>query len=168
MQAVSLTSALAIYAAVLSTVVFLWNLWGSRPRVRVRLAFGLQDGKVGVHASIQNVSGHDIHLAAASILYQDRQASLRERIRDMWVYRRLPRRVGWVHTRLSNYGLTDGFPLVLVARDAHHVFIPEDVLRQLFRGAASQKVVVSVQDKLWNDVYSQAFTYSLPRVKVDR
>lgn len=62
-----ITDYLAIYAAVLSTLVFAWNVAQSRPRFRVDLVHGLEtlNGKTedGVYIIVRNVSNHDIHLA---------------------------------------------------------------------------------------------------------
>lgn len=66
------TDYLAIYAAILSTSVFLWNILQSRPRVVVDLLPGLDDSaakpRTGVYVVIRNVSSHDVYLAGIDIL----------------------------------------------------------------------------------------------------
>jgi hypothetical protein len=158
------TDWLAIYGAVLSTVVFIWNAFQSRPRLKVIVVFGLENGVVGAHVSVQNRSPYTIHLSNISILYRYRRASLKEWLSHAWEYKRIPRRLGWVSSSLSNYEVSDGCPVTLEARNAHHVLVPETALETIFAKSPERKIIAVAQDKIWNNVYSNVFEYSKPRV----
>lgn len=70
----TLTDWLAVYAAVLSTAIFAWDVVIARPRLRVRLLPGITaEGDFGVHISIQNTSAHAIRLASLSVLLPNRK-----------------------------------------------------------------------------------------------
>lgn len=162
------TEWLAIYAAALSTIVFSWNVFQSRPRLKVMIVFGIEELVVGAHISVQNRSPHTIHLSNISILYRDRKPTWKEWLSHAWEFKRLPRRLGWVHSSLSNYKIADGCPVALEARNSHHVLVPEDTLERIFERTAERKIIAVVQDKIWNSVYSNVFEYSKPRVSVTR
>jgi hypothetical protein len=103
--------------------VFVWNVFQSKPKIKVDLIFGL-DGKgdklrSGVYIFARNLSSHDVHLANFSILYPYRDVGLKERLIHVWKYKHMPRRIGWVTSSLSNYSIEDGCPICLEA--ASHI-----------------------------------------------
>jgi len=156
----NLTDYLAIYAAVLSTVVFLWNLASARPKVRVMVIPGVHEEKgVGAYIFVQNTSAHTVHLSSLSLLYPYTHTTLKEWLSHILRYRRWPQNVGWVHTRLKEYGIADGLPLALEARKAHEVFIPQEKLDFLLQDAARREIRAGVQDELWRDTYSKPFKF---------
>lgn len=159
-----MTDYLAIYAAVLSTFVFLWNIAQSRPRIKVDLLFSIDDAggkpEPGASVIVRNHSSHDVHLATIRILYPYRHVTLKERLGHLWRYRRWPSRVGWVHSSLSNYDVESGCPLCLEARRAHRVFIPNTKLKEMLSDATESSLIACVQDQLWNDFYSRKFKWS--------
>ena len=161
------TDYLAIYAAVLSTLVFFWNVLQSRPRVRVDLVHGLEGTgdavRSGIYIFVRNLSSHDVHLTNIDILYPYRIADLQERLAHLWRFRRLPRTVGWVHSSLSNYSLESGCPVCLEARTSHKVFIPQPVLEEMLSKATDRTLMAGAHDQLWNTVYSRKFKCSGPR-----
>lgn len=167
MEALKITDYLAIYAAILSSVVFLWNVIQSSPRFKVDLLFGVDtvEGmtKSGVSVVIRNTSSHDIHLAAIGILYPYRRVSTKERLLHLWRYKRWPHRAGWCQTNLSNYSIRDGCPMCLEARKSHHVLVPKEVVEKILSDAAQGNFIATVQDQLWNNVYSRPFKWSLPK-----
>lgn len=160
------TDWLAIYAAILSTTVFAWNVLQSRPRLKVLIVFGIDEQTVGAHVSVQNRSPHTVHLSNISLLFRDRQPTWKEWLRHAWRFRRVPRRLGWVSSSLSNYGIPDGCPIALEARKSHHVMIPESTLEEISRRSGSSLLVAVVQDELWNDVHSNVYQHSFPEVEV--
>jgi len=159
------TELLAIYAAILSTVVFAWNVFQSRPRLKVLIVFGIEGQVIGAHISVQNRSPHTVHLSNISLLYRDRQPTWREWLRHAWDFRRIPRRLGWVHSSLSNYAIPDGCPVALDARNSHHVLVPEQTLQEIFRRTGNNLLIAVVQDKLWSSVYSNVYEHSFPDVQ---
>lgn len=165
-MSMKVTDWLAIYGAVLSTLIFAWNAFHSRPRLKVVTVFGMEDGLHGAHISVQNRSPHTVHLSSISILYRYRETSLKEWLSNAWEYKRIPRRLGWVYSHLSNHSVEDGCPLALEARNSHHVLIPDAVLESIFRDALERKIIAVVQDKIWNNVYSNALVYAKPPVSI--
>lgn len=160
------TEWLAVYAATLSTIVFAWNVFQSRPRLKVMIVFGIEGVVVGAHISVQNRSSQTIHLSNIAILYRHRKPTWKEWLSHAWKFKRFPRRLGWVHSSLSNYEIPDGCPVALEARNSHHVLVPEETLESIFQRIAERKIMAVVQDKIWNNVYSNVFEYSVPRVSV--
>jgi hypothetical protein len=162
-----ITDYLAIYAAILSSVVFLWNVLQSRPRFKVDLLFGVDtvEGVTtsGVSIVVRNTSSHDIHLAAIGLLYPYTKVGIKERLLHLWRYKRWPRRVGWCHTGLSNYSIKDGCPMCLEARKSHHVLVPKEIVERVLSEATGDKLIATVQDQLWNNIYSRPFTWSRPK-----
>lgn len=167
MEALKITDYLAIYAAILSSVVFLWNVLQSRPRFKVDLLFGIDtvEGVTtsGVSIVVRNTSSHDIHLAAIGLLYPYTRVGAKEKLLHLWRYKRWPRRVGWCQTSLSNYSIKDGCPMCLEARKSHHVLVPKEVIEKILAEAMRDRLIATVQDQLWNNVYSRPFQWSLPK-----
>ena len=152
-----LTEYLAIYAAFLSTFIFVWNIFQARSRVRLRIVVGVDNAVIGVYVFIQNTSLHAVHLAGLTMLYPLVNTSLWGKVNHLLKYRQYPTNVGWVHTSLSYYGVADGFPLTLEARSSHKLFISDLVLKQLLQQSLRPAVRAKVQDALWRNTYSQTF-----------
>lgn len=161
-----ITDYLAIYAATLSSLIFVWNVLQSRPRIKVDLIFGIEgEGdnlKSGVYIVIRNLSSHDVHLSSISILYPYKDIGLKEQFAHAWRFKRIPRRLGWVSSSLSYYSVQSGCPVCLGARKSHQVLITEPVLEEILAKAIHRSLKACVQDQLWNNVYSSAFKYPLP------
>jgi len=162
----TLTDILAAYGALLSTIISLWEVGRARPRIRPRMIAGVRyvNGELtsGAHLSIQNVSNHAVHLAHVALLYRHRRAGVVERIRHTLRFRTWPRHVGWVHSSLANFGLTDRCPVALEPRRSHDVFIPDAALRCLLGAAVGPHIRAIVQDELWNNSYSNRLTIDWP------
>ena len=160
-----LTDFLAIYASVLSSAVFAWNVLQSRARLKVVVVYGIEKGAgIGAHVSIQNRSSHTVHLSGVQVLHRYRRVTWKERLSHVWRFKNSPRTVGWVHSSLSNHSIEDGCPLALEARNAHHVFIPDVTLEKILSDSVDRKIMVLVQDRIWNRVYSNVFEYQRPKV----
>ncbi len=161
-----ITEWLAIYAALLSTIVFLWNVVRSKPKIKVRIIFGFDEKKGGgVYICTQNKSAHTVHLSSVSILYPYKTPVIKDKLSHLWEYKRLPKKIGWVHASLSYYDISHGCPVSLNARDAHEIFIPERALDEILRKASSRQIMANAQDKLWNNAYSNVFEYPLTEPK---
>jgi hypothetical protein len=163
-----ITDYLAVYAAILSSLVFVWNVTQSRPRLKVDLAFALEDVhgelKPGIYVVIRNMSSQDVHLANVSILYPYQQAGIKSKIAHIWRYKRVPSNLGWVHSSLSNYSLDSGCPMCLEARKSHKIFIAKTMLEGVWTEALHESVRACVQDQLWNNIYSKSFKFSTPKL----
>jgi hypothetical protein len=155
---------LAIYAAGLSTVVFIWNVARTIPRVKVKIVFGTEkvdEGYLsGVYIFVQNPSPHTVHLATIHILYPYKKNGMKERIGHLLRFKRLPWHVDWVHSSLSNYGLVDGCPLSLEAGKSHNVFVPQQILDKILADSERREIKAVVQDQLWRNKYSRKFKVS--------
>jgi hypothetical protein len=165
------TDYLAVYAAALSTLVFLWNVSQSRPRFRIDLIFGIdtkdQLTESGVYIIVRNVSNHDIHLANIGFLYKSRSPTLKERATHVWRFRRLPRRLGWVHSSLSFYNVPNGCPVTIEARKSHRVFLPSSAVKSMIADASAPLLIASAQDELWSEAYTRPFDCSFVRRKAE-
>lgn len=161
-----ITDYLAIYAAILSTFVFTWNVVQSRPRIKVDLIFGVEGSgealKSGIYVFVRNLSAHDVHLSNIDILYPYKVSTLRERLAHTWRFKSLPRRLGWVHSSLSNYSLKSGCPVCLEARKSHKVLIPQATVETILAEATDRVLMACVQDQLWNNIYSRKFRCPAP------
>lgn len=162
-----ITEYLAIYAAVLSTLVFLWNVLQSKPKIKVDLIFGIEGQgdqlRSGAYIFVRNLSSHDVHLSNFSILYPYRKAGLKERLVHLWKYKRMPKRIGWVTSSLSNYSIEDGCPIRLAARKSYSVFIPDTSIEAMLTDATHRSLMGCVQDQLWQNTYSREFKYPKPK-----
>lgn len=123
------TEILAIYAALLSTIVFVWNIIRATPRIKVEVIFGTDkiDGEYvsGAYISVKNPSPHTVHLSNVSILYPYKKKKIFELVTHALKYRRLPLSLGWVHSSLSNYEIEDGCPLALESGKSHGILVSE-------------------------------------------
>lgn len=160
------TDYLAIYGAGLSTAVAVWNVLRARSKIRVLLTFAVEKTngvtQHGMGISVQNPSAHTAHISNVSFLYPYRKSTLRDLWKHIIRFKRLPRNEGWCHTSLSNYDLEDGCPVSIESGKSHWIFVPDEVLKKLFKDAISRRVKVVVQDALWRDKYSKAFEYPEP------
>lgn len=160
-----LTKYLAIYAALLSTAVFAWNVSRARPKIRVKLIFAVEqvEGEYvrGVSVAVQNPSPHTVHLTNISLLYPWRRPTIKDYLEHIFRFRRWPSRIGWVHTSLSNYDIEDGCPVTLEPGTSHSVLVPEDKLEKLLEDATKRRFMAVVQDALWRNKYSPTFEYPI-------
>ncbi|WLD97115.1 hypothetical protein PX860_01065 [Agrobacterium leguminum] len=160
----SLTEILAVYAALLSTAVFFWNIFQSRGKVRVKILFGIDkvngDYVSGLSVAIQNPSSKPVRIVGISLLYPYRRVGVRERILDIFKYRRIPRYVGWCYSSLENFEVDDKCPVTIEPGDSHHVLIPQANLDRGLKDAISRHVIATVQDALWRNTASNTFIRS--------
>ena len=152
---------LAIYAACLSTIVFIWNVSRTIPRIKVRLTFGMDeiDGeyKHGVYVSVQNPSSKVVHLSNILILYPYKNTIFFDLIRHAFKYRRIPFNESWVPSSLSLYGFDDKLPVSLDPGKSHNFLIPQDVVDEILKNSVRHELKAVVQDQLWRNRYSRTF-----------
>ena len=157
------TEYLAIYAACLSSIVFLWNIRRATSRVRIELLFALEeiDGKsvAGISVIIRNPSAQTVHLANVSPLVPSKSGkpNLLEKLQHIVKYRRFPSGLGWVHTNFGCFDIDDGCPLSLEPGRAHRIFLPEEKVKEILEESERKELRAVVQDELWRDKYSKAF-----------
>lgn len=159
-----LTDYLAVYGAALSTLVFVWNARRASPQVRVRVVYThgmVVDGELknGVGIFIQNPSASTAHVTAVSFVYPLMNASLFQRIGHLVKYRRSPRRMGWCHSSLQNFGLNVGLPTSIEPAKSHLIFVPGEVIEKLLLNSERRRFIIQVQDALWRNKYSKPFHY---------
>lgn len=158
-----ITDYLAIYAAILSTSVFIWNILNSKPRFKVDLSFSIDTINgvtlTGLSIIVRNISPHNIHLANIGVVYPYSKSNIKDKLKHFWRFKQWPRRIGWCHTDLILYSIKDNCPICLEARNSHHVFIPMDIVDQILSEAYQKTIIAFVQDQLWNNVYSKPFKW---------
>ena len=156
-----LTEFLALYGAVLSTVVFAWNALAARPKYRVRLAFAVEtkDGvtQSGLGVSVQNPSSRAVHITGMSFLYPISSPTWWDRTKHVARYRRLPTELGWCHCGLSLHGIEDGCPVTIQPGASHFIIIPRSDVDRALRDARRRVLKVTVQDALWRNRTSSVF-----------
>ena len=156
-----ITEFLAIYAAVLSTAVFIWKITTSRAKFAVTLTDGANKSgegfESGVFLSIQNPSPHTVHVNSVSLVYPYRKITLLEKIAHVFRYRRLDRYIGWVHHGLVFAGIETGLPVSIEPRQSHSIFIPENVIWNILNENGATVFAAVAQDALWRDKYSGVF-----------
>ena len=164
-----MTEVLAIYAACLSTVVFIWNITQSKPKIKVSIIFSIDTvegvNKSGISIFVQNRSSNKVHISSVSILYRYKKTSTKDLLGHLWKFKQIPRRIGWIHSRLSNYEINDGCPISLEGRSTHRIFVPEERLDEIFKDSTDRYIMAVAQDQLWNNRYSEKFHY--PKVTFD-
>ena len=158
------TDYLAIYAAILSTSVFLWNILQSRPRVVIDLLPGLDDSAAQTPGVVcMSLSGTSRRMTCiwlrstfSIITPMSDSAIASHTCEGFGVYRC---RLGWVHTSLSNLSVESGCPLRLEARKSHQVsFLTDETVERLLADSTDRRLMAHVQDQLWNSVYSRPLT----------
>lgn len=154
---------LAIYGAVLSTIIAVWEFFRARSAVRVALLPAVEtvDGEVqhGVGISIQNPSGQTVHLTNVSFLYPSSKVSLWRRLKNVVRLRRVLRTDGWCHAALSLHDVDDGCPVSIEPGNSHYVFVRDEALEKFLASARTRRLKVVVQDALWRNKYSKALDY---------
>ncbi|KAB2318290.1 hypothetical protein F8A86_15485 [Betaproteobacteria bacterium SCN1] len=156
-----ITDVLSIYAALLSTIVFAWNMRKAIPRYKVEIIFGTDkvDGKYvsGAYISVKNPSSHTVHLSNIAILYPFGKQDLLEKVKHIFKYRRLPLSVGWCSSSLSNYGIDDTCPRALEPGKSIGILVPDKILGTIFEDYEVREIKASVQGELWRNKYSRKF-----------
>lgn len=167
-----MTELVAIYAAILSTVVFFWSVRNSKPQFRVDLAIGIDtiDGKVvsGLHISLKNPSPRVVHITCVSITYKWQHTTWRDVVWDAIKHKRIPRNVGWIYSALENYDIDDSCPLELEPGKSHEVLIPEKIVDQILADALDRKIKASAQDQLWRERHSKAMEFPTAKSRDER
>lgn len=153
------TDWIAAYAALVSTIVFLWQLKQSRPQLKVLVVLGIEEDEVGAWISIHNLSSHELNLKGLAILYPWASVSFKRRLMGLLATRRWATRPGWVTKPLSVYEFA--IPESVGPYNSRDLFIPEDRLRTMIQDASEPKMVVKVQDAVWKDHYSNEFHFSV-------
>lgn len=158
-----ITEFLAIYAAFLSTLVFIWNISKATPKFKVDLMHGLEESDndyvAGLYIIVRNHSPHKIHLAGFDLLYQYEKGSMFRKLIHLFKYRNWSNSVGWVHCDPSSYGVDDNCPIELEAFQSHRVFIPERAVKEIIEKGINSKIKVKAQDQLSRNKYSKALAY---------
>lgn len=156
-----LTDYLAIYGALLSTATATWTTIRSLPKIRIKLVFAIEslEGKAhtGIGISIQNPSTHIAHITNVSILYPFERARIRDRVKQLFIYKRIPYNHGWCHGALSTFDIDDGCPVSIDPGKSHWVFLPYSAIEKVLTDALSPQIKIVVQDALWRNKYSKAF-----------
>lgn len=158
-----LTEYLAIYAAILSTIVFLWNIGNSRPRFSVQVVFsfeGTGSSKLGVCISIKNMSMQAVNIVSLSLLAPYKSVSLYERL-SYWIKYRRFKHIGWMHMPFAFNDINTKLPVTIQPYHAHNIFVPEEVIWRILEGYPSMNFAVAAQDALWRSRTSKLYVMHL-------
>lgn len=158
-----ITDYTSLYAALLSTFLFAWQIKNSRAKVKVNLILGASEvGEIGVYLFVRNISNYEVHINSVSLLYPYERLTFFKKIKRIIRYRhfRNCKYSGWVHTDLVFKGIATGLPISIQPRKSHEIFIPKDNIKKSFSKNYPSVIVASCQDALWNDEYSEVFDIS--------
>ncbi|MEZ6029250.1 MAG: hypothetical protein R3C46_05820 [Hyphomonadaceae bacterium] len=162
------TEWIAVYAAILSTLTFLWNLNVSRSKVKVSILPGLDkpdaEGKerFGVYVAVRNPSNHTVHITSIGIVHNYRPVSLVETVLHSLEFRRWNRYTLWVHTSEPFENIETGAPVSIEPRSSHVFFVPEEAIKRMVENEphSTGRFAAVAQDALWRNKYSRP--YKLP------
>ena len=158
------TDYVAIYGAILSTSVFLWNLRNATSRMKVSIVPGVngsgEEMRSGVYISIKNPSPHTIHVTSATLLCPMRRTTFWDTIKYSFKYRRLFLYPNWVHTHLSLLKIETSLPKSIEARNSHMIFISDEKINEVLNRENTSSLAACVQDALWRSKYSKPYLHS--------
>jgi hypothetical protein len=157
----TLTAGLAIYGAVLSTLVFVWNVLRAGGRLRVSLIFGIEtpadSGVVsGLYITIANHSGAPVYVTYAGILWPHRKVTVWHRLAHLARYHNGWRTVGWVHSDTPK-GVDTALPTIVEPGQAHKVFLPHEAFATGLGGWRCDRLRAYAQDALGRNFYSRTY-----------
>ncbi|WP_072055736.1 hypothetical protein [Aliivibrio fischeri] len=158
----SFTDYLAIYGAVLSTIIFTWNVIKSRPTFCVDFIPGFNDENTleGEFIIIRNKSAHKIYLAGVELLYPTERGTKVEFLRLCIKHKQYFKSFGWCSVNLNQIQVNDECPLVLESGQSHRIFIPRKIVNNLIEEGSEKKLMASAQDQLFNNRYSKVRTFN--------
>lgn len=164
------TSAVAVYGAALSTIVFLWNVHRARSKIRVKIVGSSVEGGPGVCVSLQNFTSQTLHVTAIWILVPDH--SMRPyglppwpvRVWRMLKYRRFDRYIGWHRYEGMMKNEAAVLPKAIAPGTSHLVHIPAEPLVRALRECNAQGFAALAQDALWRESHSGIYRSLLRQV----
>lgn len=161
---VTLTDYIAIYAAIVSTFVFLWNIRNEKSQIKVEIMYGAEevDGKfyTGIYIIIKNLSQHKIYLNALSLAYMYKKISIRYWIEHFLEFRNLRKYIHWCHGPNLFYEDTNtDIPISIEPRSSISKFVPDNIVKEFLNDSVNDKLVAEVQTALGKSIYSPIFLY---------
>lgn len=150
---------ISIYAAILSTFVFTWNVLKSKPKVSIELSLGIKENDSGVYISIKNPSLHKIKITSISLCYPYKKASIKEKLELLLKYKQFRTKAGWIYTHLVFNNVNTELPVTIEPYDAHLIFLPDENIREMLTDAVETIFMAVAQDSLWLNNYSPIFKY---------
>jgi len=152
------TDWIAIYGAVLSTVIALLGYINSKSNFRVKLQNCIECREIdisdGICISVMNHTNHKVVIKTVHVMYPYCKSSIWDRLKGIKYYKRFNNYIGWVSTPLSNYRIKDNLPAVLEAGFSYQVVIPRDKLKRILDDNDNRKLVALVEDSLGRRKYS--------------
>ncbi|WP_298336389.1 hypothetical protein [uncultured Erythrobacter sp.] len=151
---------IAVYAALLSTFIFVREWRDNRVRLKVTVSHGVDAEKhEGVCAVIRisNLGHRPLVLFGVGLMWNYRRVSLAERIRHMVLYKRFPRRIGWVRGHLPEDHKADDLPRAIDPLNSVDVWVPFDKIDEAI-DEGNNVIIAYAQDALGRNSYSQEFT----------
>lgn len=134
-----------------------WNIFQSRPKIEVDLIYGFE-GKGG-ESEIGNLYFcQKPVIRRCSLVKLQYFISLQKGISGganlhFWKYNRLPVRIDWASSNLSNCSIEVGCPLCIGARQSHKILISDVAIESVLDGTVHRSLISCVQDKLWENAY---------------
>lgn len=143
---------IALYGAVLSSLIFAWTLWKDRRRISLEMfaSFGTRpeggDGE-GLLIIVRNHSDRSVQICDVGLAWSERDATLRERWTNAWRFQRFFR-VGW---RLGGFPLAGQgpMPITIEGWQSARIWAAGEKALELRELARSRPVAPWVVDGHW-------------------
>lgn len=158
-----LTKYLSIYAAVLSTIVFLWNVRQARSTFRVRLAFAFDhfEGETvpGLLVDIQNPSSHAVHLVEVSFLTRFMSGTRLKSILSFFRSCDPLSLSSGIEMRFPPSLVDSRFPASVPPGASHTIFVPCITIEKHLVGLDDRRIQVAIRDALGRRRYSPKYVF---------
>lgn len=147
----------ALYGAVLSTIIFAREWITSRSKLRVTVAHGVSD-QFKEACMVVRVSNHGhrpLRLFHVGLLWKYRAVGWRDRVWDAIRYKRF-RHIGWVHGTLPPADPDHNFPCIIEPLQSADFWVPFSAIDEA--SADDRNIIIaSAQDALGRNSYSRPF-----------
>lgn len=159
-----ITEYLSIYAALLSSIVFIWNIRRATSRVKIQFVFSVDQNNgepaSGLSVVVSNPSAQTIHLSSISPLVPSTSSKpdISARLKHIAKYRRLPTALGWVHTQFDYFDIDDGCPVSIEPGRSHRIFVSGDKVKEMLMESECKQLRARAQDELWRNKYSKPYS----------
>ncbi|WP_421791311.1 hypothetical protein [Hyphobacterium sp.] len=158
------TLAIAGYAAVLSTIVFVWQIRASRPRIRLKAVYGFKKerdrSQYGVYLIVTNDSVFKITIRDMMLFVKIKPFRLSDWIKSAITLRRLPSNLNWMGMGFPEEKLQSRLPASVDAYGSVYLFIDEVLLKRVTNSSIDNKIVFEIRDDLQRTCRSNSLFFS--------
>ena len=159
------TAIIATYTAAITTIILVWDIWKSRPKIQIKIRSG---GKVekdrtikGIIIDLQNPSTHTARIVYIFLIFLIEKPKIKDYYRYICDYifrfRYTPSLIGWVPQELRGLGVDYDYITTIEPGTSHSIFVTDQAIQALLESAKSEKLKVRIEDALERTKDSKAF-----------